>query len=1440
MAPGLSVNWQLRQIVSDKLILIDTAGALVGRSNNAKVCLRSNKTSRAHAHLAIDPNNNLNIVDLKSTNGTFVNGQQIPVSGKQVCSGDIISFGLSTIDLSDELIDKECFFQATQIEQAKNKPEAADSTTNELDNSIIPIEIDDSSDEFLDDKRHTSTPSDSSSVVKTENVFKSEMRLNNIHTLSEAPMVISSSSGRVSAKIANRVLTVSLDRTPQQPKSPKISTILTESDFGNISFKIDADSLDKKDKLLKEPAINTNGSGNLIIGCTKIFGNSRVLPDNKSTDEVESVENVPEIKPTALLKSFSTNDSSNCLLIDLTNDDEDDEADISNSQICHMSQIVQTTVPDDKYQQIKHELAEMDYCTEEVIVNAVPINLEDDMETGFDNTQDIWELLEGGFEEINDKIDKNTHDNNAKDIPVSPEIDFSDNCPTNTFPSNSNSSTVSEPTVPEDDIKNNCNSTRTSKSDKPKNKFNKPPIIEPHFIQPSTKSTKQSLTTNSKSTNKRKTSVESPVKIKRAKSVDVFNPLKTVKNVTKNMAKKRRSPLKPTVDKAAVEKAQNVLENRRAKLKELTTAKGKCSENLSVDIPCSSMQEVNDDQTFVCPSTAVKTRIARNDSTKYSTGPVEKDNSRCFKMPASRPQPDIRAPLSLARAAYDLRRTKSSEEIKLGRGNSTQNMEKTNPNSFRRSTGLINTQTQKLKNALKTNAIQNLPPGTRMKQPKHAAAKAQYSASVSSNQDASRRLMWTNGGPAKRLPIRQLPKVDDIAKKMVQWLPSWLLEQVDIDASPPINNPPATKIPQTFQDFGHYYQTFYKLILLESWQYLFSGFREAKDQPRKVRIDHLRVANDVIILDCTCYITKNELKKELFYRPDDFVLLECAMKTENNSYASLNFGIIQNCKKTTLTEACDVWIKRDLCGDPHTKLEFTMITRYQPDKEMNVKKKPIIKLLSNLRTYFMLIRAVKGFANSPLHPMVLNPQITDYKITTTHHNLKYKNELNVEQKCTVLQAASLCTGNKPGIYCIKGPPGTGKSTVIANLVFQILFSHYYGKEQQRPMILLVAPSNTAIDTLLSKMMSLKRGVSVEMQTKIKCVRIGPESSISKGVQGYSLPRLAEKHMPLNHQANANIWANKQKHQSPLDCLKDYFGDQYYHELKKGILQFTCCIVDEATQCHEVEVLLPTLLGIDKFVLVGDPQQLSATIMNRDALKLGFGQSLFSRLANSFGSDPRSPIKMLTEQYRMHPEICSFPNSQFYEGKLRSVANPSNKLPEEIKPYLVFNLEYVNNSREYTNMGEIIVIKKILSSIISLVGKSCNYTIGIITPYRAQKDLICDNIADLEANNNCKIITNTVDSFQGSENDVIIISCVRESSNSFLQNECRLNVALTRAKQALYIVGNYILFKECRPLYNLREDAKRRNVLLDIKQNPNTITNFDRYLIKKRNNRNTAV
>lgn len=114
---------------------------------------------------------------------------------------------------------------------------------------------------------------------------------------------------------------------------------------------------------------------------------------------------------------------------------------------------------------------------------------------------------------------------------------------------------------------------------------------------------------------------------------------------------------------------------------------------------------------------------------------------------------------------------------------------------------------------------------------------------------------------------------------------------------------------------------------------------------------------------------------------------------------------------------------------------------------------------------------------------------------------------------------------------------------------------------------------------------------------------------------------------------------------------------------------------------------------------------------------------------------------------MHPEICDFPNKHFYEGKLRlgglgflgggwnvekcwnfrTSANPSNKLPSEIRPYMVFNCEKLSHSEDYTNMDEVILIKKLLKTIFDKLDRNNSYTVGIITPYNAQKDLLVSHI-----------------------------------------------------------------------------------------------------------------
>lgn len=169
---------------------------------------------------------------------------------------------------------------------------------------------------------------------------------------------------------------------------------------------------------------------------------------------------------------------------------------------------------------------------------------------------------------------------------------------------------------------------------------------------------------------------------------------------------------------------------------------------------------------------------------------------------------------------------------------------------------------------------------------------------------------------------------------------------------------------------------------------------------------------------------------------------------------------------------------------------------------------------------------------------------------------------------------------------------------------------------------------------------------------------------------------------------------------------------------------------------------------------------------------------------------------------MQPEIISYPNSSFYENKLINADCLRNEGFENLKPYLVFNINLNLNwgNVEYQNESEIECVVKLLSSIENLLGRKC--TVGIITPYSLQKDALKLKLNTEKFDKKMEISINTVDSFQGQEKDVIIISYVRYDTNSFVADEKRMNVALTRAKYVLYVVGTNSLFKVNNRTLNL--------------------------------------
>ncbi|XP_043283198.1 probable helicase senataxin [Venturia canescens] len=269
-------------------------------------------------------------------------------------------------------------------------------------------------------------------------------------------------------------------------------------------------------------------------------------------------------------------------------------------------------------------------------------------------------------------------------------------------------------------------------------------------------------------------------------------------------------------------------------------------------------------------------------------------------------------------------------------------------------------------------------------------------------------------------------------------------------------------------------------------------------------------------------------------------------------------------------------------------------------------------------------------------------------------------------------------------------------------------------------------------------------------------------------------------------------------------------------------EISVCIVDEATQCAEAETLIPLMLGVRTLVLVGDTNQLPATIISRKAKQLGLDQSLFARIQSCFPKKDKSPVIHLNTQYRMSWPVAFWPNKFFYDGLLHNSANLES-LPFHF--YKVLNLDAIQNEEVFSNTQEATFIAKVLYTLMArsrLDHTKRPVRVGIITPYNKQKTMIPTEIEKcikpLPESTKSKLVydVNTVDGFQGQERDVIVMSCVRSSGIGFLSDRQRLCVALTRAKHSLILCGNFKTFEKDSMWNALLSDAKSRGCYTKIK------------------------
>lgn len=426
-------------------------------------------------------------------------------------------------------------------------------------------------------------------------------------------------------------------------------------------------------------------------------------------------------------------------------------------------------------------------------------------------------------------------------------------------------------------------------------------------------------------------------------------------------------------------------------------------------------------------------------------------------------------------------------------------------------------------------------------------------------------------------------------------------------------------------------------------------------------------------------------------------------------------------------------------------------------------------------------------------------------------SIEFFSDLNPPQQDAVRFALS-----SRDIAVLHGPPGTGKTTTLAEVVLQAV--------RQGLKVLACAPSNTGVDNLLERLASMMPSV----------IRVGHPARVFEALRGHTLDELVDNDANMGvvrdmkreieqlmryaaretrsrdgNRMRGELYAEAGRLRQQarmlerntikyvLDSADVICSTTTLDEELLGDRTFDLVVMDEACQCTE-PAMWPAVLRADRLILAGDHCQLPPTVVSAEAAREGLGRSLMERLVQDYG---QTIYRRLTVQYRMHEAIMDFSSQQFYAGELIADASVREHWLPDLSgvseddiasPIIEFwdtagagwdeELEPDGLSKRNPKEANWVVaqVRKLLDS-----GLKPDQ-IAVIAPYAAQVRLI-RNRMQLSA-----IEIDTVDGFQGREKEAIILTLVRsnpEGEIGFLSDTRRTNVALTRAKRALRVIGD---------------------------------------------------
>ena len=405
---------------------------------------------------------------------------------------------------------------------------------------------------------------------------------------------------------------------------------------------------------------------------------------------------------------------------------------------------------------------------------------------------------------------------------------------------------------------------------------------------------------------------------------------------------------------------------------------------------------------------------------------------------------------------------------------------------------------------------------------------------------------------------------------------------------------------------------------------------------------------------------------------------------------------------------------------------------------------------------------------------------------------------------------------------VHGPPGTGKTTTIVQAIKALV-------ERDRKQILVTAPSNAAVDLLCEKLSDaglnvLRVGNPARVSEKMMSLTLDSKMSAHPSMKEIKkLKKQAAEFRDMAHKYKRNFGRDEREQRKALfaearniskqvEQTEKYITDDLLsaaqvitatlvgaNHYTVQHLRYETVVIDEAGQALEPACWIP-ILKAQKVILAGDHCQLPPTIKSAEAARQGLSNTLFEKCV---GLHPEAVV-LLKEQYRMHEMIMGYSSSVFYENKLKAHGSVAQRslFPDDVPLAFIdtagCGFEEKWESTSISNPEEAAFVMKHVTATVSRLQEMYTPesfpTIAIISPYREQieelKEQLQHSTALLQLGN--KLSINTIDSFQGQERDIVYISMTRsntESNIGFLNDIRRMNVAMTRAKKKLVVVGD---------------------------------------------------